>query len=186
MATKGERAKPDWTHCCFSCGVRSWLERVLCKKPVKSFRNSCTMPPSMTWMRAMTQGAPTWLRHQWQNWRSLVLKFHSLKKATPDHQVQSSPWSLMLSNRCHPVAFQHLMALSALHLAFGSPTWWISSGRRVGLCEAVGGWCTQSGDGSFEPKCSLLLNAVIQGVTWTSLGATCLDKVPRLPRFRSV
>ena len=44
--------------------------------------------------------------------QNLVMKFHSLKKATPDHQVQSSPWSLMLSNRCHPVAYQHLMALS--------------------------------------------------------------------------
>ena len=42
VATNGERAKPDWTHCCFSCGVRSLLERVLCKKPVNSFRNSCT------------------------------------------------------------------------------------------------------------------------------------------------
>ena len=39
---KGRELNPDWTHCCFSCGVRSWLERVLCKKPVKSFRNSCT------------------------------------------------------------------------------------------------------------------------------------------------
>ena len=33
------------------------------------------MPPSMTWMRAMTQGAPTWLRHQWarlaSQWRQI-------------------------------------------------------------------------------------------------------------------
>ena len=40
VATNGERAKPDWTHCCFSCGVRSVLERVLCKKLV-------TVPPCL-------------------------------------------------------------------------------------------------------------------------------------------
>ena len=42
MPTNGDRANPDWIHCCFSCELRSVQERVLCKKPVNSFRNSCT------------------------------------------------------------------------------------------------------------------------------------------------
>ena len=42
MPTNGDRANPDWIHCCFSCELRSVQERVLCKKLVKRFRNSCT------------------------------------------------------------------------------------------------------------------------------------------------
>ena len=42
VATNGERAKPDWIQRCISCRVRSWLERVLCKKPVNSPRNACS------------------------------------------------------------------------------------------------------------------------------------------------
>ena len=42
MPTNGDRANPDWIHCCFSCELRSVQDRVLCKKLVISFRNSCT------------------------------------------------------------------------------------------------------------------------------------------------
>ena len=119
--------------------------------------------------------------------QSLVMKFHSLKKVTPDHQVQSSPWSLMISNRCHPVVFQHLMALLALHLATRpcpvetSGTSAIQSGGSAqegepsSLRQMVGG-ALKVVRVLLNPNVICYLNAVIQGVTWTSLGATCLDE----------
>ena len=44
--------------------------------------------------------------------QTLIMKFHSLKKTSQDsNQVQSVPWSLTLSNRVHPMAWQHLTKL---------------------------------------------------------------------------
>ena len=118
--------------------------------------------------------------------QNLVMKFHSLKKVTPDHQVQSSPWSLMLSNRSSGLpTFDG--SLLALHLATRPyPV------ETCGTSAIQPGGSAQEGESSpvrqmmggtlkvvrvlLNPNVLCYLNAVIQGVTWTSLGATCLEK----------